>query len=66
MVMIWDYDIKKLRKTESGRKLILERMINFGVDKGEKISIKQVKKYWNELDISPARRRLFQYVLWGK
>lgn len=38
MPFIWDYDIKELKKTKSGRLLILERMINYGPDKGEKIS----------------------------
>ena len=45
MVMIWDYDINELKKTEEGRIKILERMINYGPDKGEKIPLSQVKKY---------------------
>lgn len=33
MVLIWDYDIKELKKTEKGRIKILERMINYGPGK---------------------------------
>ena len=50
MPFIWDYDIKELKKTKSGRLLILERMINYGLypsDK-EKIPLKEVKKHWSE------------------
>lgn len=68
MVMIWDYDIKKLRKTKQGRLLILERMINYGIyhkDK-DKIDLKEVKKNWDKLQIGPRRRRLLQLLIWGK
>ncbi len=68
MPFIWDYDIKKLRKSSSGRRMILERLINYGVypSSKEKISIKQVKKYWNELEIDPDRRRFLEFIIWGK
>ena len=46
---MWDYDINKLRKTKYGRLLILERMLNYGPDEGEKISLSEVKKNWNKL-----------------
>lgn len=70
MPFIWDYDIKKLRKTKSGRLLILERMINYGVypsDK-EKIPLKEVKKNWEELKgrLEPLRRRFMELLIWGK
>ena len=68
MPFIWDYDIKELRKTESGRLLILERMINFGPDKGEKISLKEVKKHWDELkgNLFEEPRKLMELLIWGK
>jgi hypothetical protein len=65
-MFIWDYDIKELRKTESGRAKIVERMINYGVEKGEKIDLKLVKKYWNKLRLEPKRERLFELLIWGK
>ena len=66
MAAIWDYDINKLKKTESGRRLILERQINYGVFGKEKINLKDVLKNWDKLDIEPKRRRLFELLIWGK
>lgn len=66
MPFIWDYDIKKLRKTKSGRLLILERMINYGPDKGEKISLSEVKKNWNKLRLDPLRKKMMKLLIWGK
>lgn len=65
MVLIWDYDIKKLKKTKSGRLLILERMINYGPD-GEKIKLSEVKKNWDKLDLFPLQKQLFELLIWGK
>jgi hypothetical protein len=68
MVFIWDYNSNELEKTEAGRILMLERMINNGIylkDK-EKISLSQVKKYWNKLNLEPKRRKYFQFLIWGK
>lgn len=66
MALIWDYDIKELKKTKSGRLLILERMINYGPTKGEKISLSEVKKNWNKLNIDPDRRELLKLLIWDK
>ncbi|MBI4035676.1 hypothetical protein HY383_01880 [Candidatus Daviesbacteria bacterium] len=68
MPFIWDYDINKLKKTKSGRLLILERQINYGIypsDK-EKIDLKEVKKHWHDLNLEPSRKRLFEFLIWGK
>ncbi|OGG26938.1 hypothetical protein A2960_02215 [Candidatus Gottesmanbacteria bacterium RIFCSPLOWO2_01_FULL_39_12b] len=65
MVYLWDYDEKELEKTEKGRIFILERMINYGPGK-KKISLSQVKKYWNKLNLFPIRRRLLELLIWGK
>ena len=67
MVAIWDYDINELKKTEQGRILILERMINYGTylsDK-EKISLGAVRKYWDKLKLEPKRRRFLELLLWN-
>lgn len=68
MTFIWDYDRKELEKSEKGRLLILERQINYGIYLSDKVKIKlsDVKKHWNELNLEPARRRLFKLLLWGK
>lgn len=65
MVHIWDYDKKVLEKTKSGRKLILERQINFGPGK-EKISLAEAKKNWHKLNINPNGRRLLKMLIWNK
>lgn len=62
---LWDYREKDLKKTEWGRRYILQNMINFGPGK-RKISLKLVKKHWDDLDIDPLRRRLFRFLLWNK
>ena len=63
---LWDYDEKELEKTEKGRILILERMINYGPPKGKKIKLAEVKKYWDKLNLWPLRRRLLELLIWGK
>jgi len=64
--MLWDYDKKKLKKTKSGRLLILERKINYGIDKREKIKLRDVKKNWTKLHLFPSRKRLFKLLIWNK
>lgn len=68
MVYLWDYDQKELKKSEKGRLLLLERQINYGVypSDEEKISLKEVKRNWDRLNIAPERRRLLSLVIWGK
>ncbi len=63
---MWDYDINKLRKTKHGRLLILERMLNYGPDEGEKIKLSEVKKNWNKLNLDPLKKQLFEMLIWGK
>lgn len=63
---LWDYDYDELKKTESGRIKILERMINYGPGEGEKIPLKLVRKYWDKLDINNSARLLMQLLIWGK
>ena len=68
MVFIWDYDRKELEKSEQGRILILERQINYGfyLSDKEKIKLKDVKKYWDKLNLDPPRRKLFELLIWEK
>jgi len=67
MALIWDYDINELKKTESGRRLILERQIMYGIDweHGEKIKLSDVKKNWDKLQIDQLSRRLLKLLIWG-
>lgn len=66
MAFIWDYDRKELEKTESGRVLLLERTINYGPEKGEKISLTDTKRYWSKLNLFPNNKRLMELLIWGK
>lgn len=65
MVHIWDYDINELKKTEKGRIIILERMINYGPG-DEKIKLADVKKYWDKLQLFTLQKRLLELLIWGK
>lgn len=62
---LWDYDYDELQKTASGRRLILERMINYGPGK-DKISLSAVKKEWNNLQLEPKQRNLMEFLIWKK
>ncbi|OGY09481.1 MAG: hypothetical protein A2782_04310 [Candidatus Blackburnbacteria bacterium RIFCSPHIGHO2_01_FULL_43_15b] len=64
-MFLWDYDRKELEKTEQGRILILERMINYGPGE-EKIKLADVKKYWDRLNLFPQTKRLMELLIWGK
>lgn len=65
MVFIWDYDVKKLKKTKQGRIKILERMINYGPGK-KKIKLSEVKKYWSKLDLYEPQKHLLELLIWKK
>lgn len=67
MAYLWDYDEKELRKTQKGRILLLERLINYGPSKsGEKISLSAVKKHWDLLDLYEPQKHLLELIIWGK
>lgn len=66
MPLVWDYDVRELKKSRKGRLLLLERQINYGVDGKEKIKLDDVKKNWKKLNIPPLRRRLLKLLIWGK
>ncbi len=65
-MFLWDYDKNTLKKSRGGRLLMLERMINYGPQKGEKINLSQVKKNWGKLQLFPIRKRLLELLIWGK
>lgn len=67
MAYLWDYDEKELKKTEQGRILILQRLINYGpTRKNEKINLALVKKYWDQLDLYEPQRHLLELLIWDK
>lgn len=66
MNSFWDYNEEELKKTNSGRTKILERKINYGTKKGEKISREEVKQNWHNLELFPLQKRLFELLIWGR
>lgn len=68
MPYLWDYDLEEIKKAKSPRAKIflLERQINYGVFGDERIKLTDVKKYWDKLQIEAKRRRLFEYLIWGR
>lgn len=66
MALVWDYDLKKLKQSKAGLILFLERLINYGPERGEKINLAQVRRYWGQLNLFPKRRRLLKLLIWGK
>ena len=53
----WSVDIKKLRKSKEQFAIWkLEQMVNFGLD-GKKIRKSELKKYWDIINIDPAKRK---------
>jgi len=63
MKSVWDYDVSDLKKSEKGRILILERQINYGPEKGQKILLSEVRKYWKDLNLIPKRKKLLELFL---
>ncbi len=63
---MWDRNPTSLAKTRRGKRMILERSINYGPGKGKKIHLKEVKKHWNVLHLNTGARRLMELLIWGK
>lgn len=63
----WSVDEKAFKKADpEGYKIWrLQQLINYGLD-GEKLSRKEVKKYWSKLYLDPATREYLEFLLWPK
>ena len=62
----WNIDIKSVDK--KSRKFIiwrLNQLINFGLN-GDRLNLKMVKKYWNNLSLDTKRKKFLSYIIWGK
>ena len=66
MALVWDYHVNDLKKSAKGKILLLERAINYGPGKGNKISLSEVKKNWGKLNLFYPQRKLFELLIWGK
>ena len=58
----WSTDTKELKQNKD--KFIvwkLEQLINFGLN-GERLNLKMVKKYWNNLSLDAKRKKFLSYI----
>jgi len=59
----WSTDIKELSKYPEKYSIWkLEQLINFGLN-GEKLNLKELKKYFNKLSIDPEKKRYLKFLL---
>lgn len=59
----WSIDEKKLKQNpERYAVWRLEQLINYGLG-DEKLSEEEVRRYWSELSLDPARRRFVELLL---
>jgi len=62
----WSTNIKELKKDKKSYAIWrLEQLINFGLN-GQKISKRQLKKYWQYLYLDPLKKEYLTAVLWPK
>jgi hypothetical protein len=60
----WSTDADKLKKNPEKYAIWkLEQMANFGLEKGEKINEREMRKYFDRLQLDPDRKKLFQLLL---
>lgn len=65
--MIWDYDKTEYKKqAEKDPVWELERLINYGLGREDKIDRKKLEDHLAELKISDDRRAFFELLLWNK
>lgn len=62
-----DEEAMKRENPEKYRRWRLVQMINYDLQ-GEKLDRKEVMELWPEIyeDLDPYRRRLLEFLLWGK
>ncbi len=59
----WSVDVNYLKKfPEKYRIWRLEQLINYGLG-GEKISLRELKKYFNRLHIDPDKKEYLKFLL---
>lgn len=70
MIWHWSTDIKKFKKEnpEGFKFWRLEQLINYSGLGKEKLSKKEIKKYWFKLKnkIDSDGKRMIEFFLWGK
>lgn len=62
----WSTDITKLQKDPQALRLWqLEQKVNFGLDDGERINEQELRQNFNQIQIDPDRRKLFELLLYA-
>ncbi len=62
----WAVDTTELKKDKKQYTIWhLEQMINFGLNE-EKISRKEIKKYWKIIDLDRNKKNYLKMILWPK
>lgn len=62
----WSTDTKEIRKKGEDYTLWkLQQKINFGLN-NEKLDFKDLKKYWDKLEIDRYRRKFLEFIIYGK
>lgn len=61
----WSTDTTKFKTKESKTIWELEQMINFGLG-NSRLDRKNLKKYWDKLNLDPDRKKFIEFVIWDK
>lgn len=62
----WNTNTTRLKKdTDKHNIFTLEQKINFGLN-NTKLSLKNLKKYWHQLTIDPAKKKYLEKIVWNK
>ncbi len=61
----WSVDEKRFKKIdpEGYRIWQIQQLINYGLD-GEKLSRKEVKRYWSKLYLDQTTKKYLKFLLW--
>ena len=66
----WSVDEEAFKKNhpEKYRLWRLAFVIDYGLEKGEKLDKEEVKKAWPKIrdEVDPYKKRLIEYLIWGK
>ncbi len=64
----WSVDEEAMKKADPEGYEIwrLEQMINYGLQKGEKLPEFKVRKYWDRLVLDPTKKDYLASLLWPK
>ena len=61
----WSTDLSELKKDPEKYTIWkLEQLVNYGLN-GEKINEKELRKYWDKINIDPTTRNYLSMLLYG-